>query len=293
MKIAFLGTGNMGLPMARNLAKAGHEVTVWNRTLAKAEHLTEAKLAVTPAEAAADASVAITMLADDPAVESVVFWEQGMLSALPEKAIHVSCSTISVALSKRMAAAHFKNGQRYVSAPVFGRPEAAEAAKLFIVTAGDAKAIAECQPLFSVLGQGTTVIGDEPHLANLVKLTGNFMIATIIELLGEALALGRKHGIEAQAMVDFFTSTLFSAPVFKTYGGLIAQERYEPAGFKLRLGLKDVRLTLAAADAAEVPLPLASLIHDQALAGIGSKLGEKDWSALAKVAARNAGLESK
>jgi 3-hydroxyisobutyrate dehydrogenase-like beta-hydroxyacid dehydrogenase len=293
MKIAFLGTGNMGLPMARNLAKAGHEVTVWNRTLAKAEHLTEAKSAVTPAEAAADASVAITMLADDPAVESGVFGEQGMLSALPEKAIHVSCSTISVALSKRMAAAHFKNGQRYVSAPVFGRPEAAEAAKLFIVTAGDAKAIAECQPLFSVLGQGTTVIGDEPHLANVVKLTGNFMIATIIELLGEALALGRKHGIEAQAMVDFFTSTLFSAPVFKTYGGLIAQERYEPAGFKLRLGLKDVRLTLAAADAAEVPLPLASLIHDQALAGIGSKLGEKDWSALAKVAARNAGLESK
>jgi 3-hydroxyisobutyrate dehydrogenase-like beta-hydroxyacid dehydrogenase len=126
-----------------------------------------------------------------------------------------------------------------------------------------------------------------------VKLTGNFLIATIIELLGEALALGRKHGIEAQAMVDFFTGTLFSAPIFKTYGGLIANEKYEPAGFKLRLGLKDVRLALAAADAAEVPLPLASLIHDQALAGIGNNLGEKDWSALAKVAARNAGLENK
>ena len=220
-----------------------------------------------------------------------MFGEHGILESLAKSAIHVSSSTISVALSKRMGAAHFKHQQRYVAAPVFGRPEAAEAAKLFIVAAGNANTIAECQSLFSVLGQATTVIGEEPHLANVVKLTGNFMIATIIELLGEALALGRKHGIEAQAMVDFFTGSLFSAPIFKTYGGLIAKEKYEPAGFKLRLGLKDVRLALAAADAAEVPLPLASLIHDQALAGIGSNLGDKDWSALAKVAARNAGLE--
>ena len=283
----------MGLPMARNISKAGQEVTVWNRTRSKADQLKEARFAATPAEAVAGANVAFTMLADDAAVESVVFSEHGILAALPKNGIHVSCSTISVALSKRMGAAHFKNGQRYIAAPVFGRPEAAEAAKLFIVVAGDANAITECHPLFSVLGQGTTVIGDEPHLANVVKLTGNFMIATIIELLGEALALGRKYGIEAQAMVDFFTSTLFSAPVFKTYGGLIAKEKYEPAGFKLRLGLKDVRLALAAADAAEVPLPLASLIHDQALAGMGSNLGEKDWSALAKIAARNAGLENK
>ncbi|HET9695822.1 MAG TPA: NAD(P)-dependent oxidoreductase [Terriglobales bacterium] len=292
MKIAFLGTGNMGLPMARNLGKAGHEVTVWNRTRSKANEIKDAKIAVTPAEAVSGVEVAFTMLADDAAVESVVFGERGILAGLPKNAIHVSSSTISVALSKRMAAAHLRQGQRYLAAPVFGRPEAAAGAKLFIVAAGETNAIAECQPLFSALGQGTTIIGDEPHLANVVKLTGNFMIATIIELLGEALALGRKHGIEAQAMVDFFTATLFSAPVFKTYGGLIANEKYEPAGFKLRLGLKDVRLALAAADAAEVPLPLASLIHDQALAGIGNNLGDKDWSALAKVAARNAGLES-
>ncbi len=283
----------MGLPMARNLAQAGQEVIVWNRTRSKANEIKEAKVAATPAEAVEAVDVAFTMLADDAALESVVFGERGILAALPKNAIHISSSTISVALSKRMAAAHFKNGQRYVAAPVFGRPEAAEGAKLFIVAAGDPNAVAECQPFFSALGQGTTIIGDEPHLANVVKLTGNFMIATIIELLGEALALGRKHGIEAQAIVDFFTGSLFSAPVFKTYGGLIAKEKYEPAGFKLRLGLKDVRLALAAADAAEVPLPLASLIHDQALAGIGANLGDKDWSSLAKVAARNAGLENK
>jgi 3-hydroxyisobutyrate dehydrogenase-like beta-hydroxyacid dehydrogenase len=293
MKIAFLGLGNMGLAMARNLLKAGHELTVWNRTLSRASELKGARAAKTPAEAVRGVEVAFSMLAYDAAVESVVFGEHGLLNSLPKNAIHVSSSTISVALSQRLCTVHREHDQRYLAAPVFGRPEAAEQAKLFLCVAGEEKAIAQCEPLFAVLGQGTHKIGAEPHLANVVKLTGNFMIITIIEMLGEALALGRKYGIDAKTLVDFFTSTLFNAPVFKTYGGIIAQEEYEPAGFKFRLGLKDVRLVLAAGDQAEVPVPLASLIHDKALSGMANNMGDLDWSALAKIAARDAGLGGK
>lgn len=292
MKVAFIGLGQMGHGMAQNLVKAGNHVTVWNRSREKGKDLESAgaKLADSVAEAVREAEVAFTMLADDHAVEDVVF-RDGVLSSLPRGAVHVSSSTISVALSERMQKAHHERGQHYLAAPVFGRPEAAAAGKLFVVVAGASDLIERCQPLFSVLGQRTFVLGDQPPMANVVKLSGNFLIASIIECLGEATALVRKHGVDPHLYMDMLTSSLFSAPVYKTYGGLIVDQKFDPPAFKLKLGLKDIRLALAAGDASSVPMPVASVIHDQALAGIANGLGDKDWSSLSQMASRNAGLK--
>lgn len=290
MKIAFLGLGNMGRPMAANLIRAGHQLTVWNRSQERAQGL-EAKVAATPADAARDVEVAITMLADDNALESVVFGGSGFLQTFAKDAIHISMSTISVDLSRRLQQAHAEKGQQYVAAPVFGRPEAAAAAKLFIVPAGPEAPVKKCEPLFSAMGQKTFVIGVDPAQANVVKLSTNFLIAMVIEGLGEAIALTRKYGIDPNAYVDFLTNSLFAAPIFKTYGNLIATEKYEPAGFKLRLGLKDVKLALAAAETIAVPLPFASVIRDHALEGVANGMSDLDWSVLGKIAAQNAGLK--
>jgi 3-hydroxyisobutyrate dehydrogenase-like beta-hydroxyacid dehydrogenase len=291
MDVGFIGLGHMGSAMARNLLKAGHHVTLYNRTRAKAEPLVAAGARVVDKpRAACGGDVLITMLADDPAVETVVFGQEGVVAALPPNAIHVSMSTISVALSDRLAEAHARAGQAYVAAPVFGRPEAAAAAQLFIIAAGGDEAIRRCQPLFDAIGQRTFGVGDKPSAANLVKLSGNFLITSIIESLGEAFALIRKSGVDPHRYLEILTGTLFSAPVYKTYGGLIAEEKYEPAGFKMALGLKDIRLALAAADAQAVPMPVASLVHDHFLAGVAQGQGDSDWSALARLCARNAGL---
>ena len=293
MKIAFLGLGNMGIHMARHLVKAGHDVTVWNRTASKAKELEAhgAKSATSPADAARNAEVAITMLADDRAVESTVFGPEGLIETLPKGAVHISSSTISVALSQRLAQEHAQRGQDYIAAPVFGRPEAAEAGKLFVVAAGAPAVIERCKPVLEAIGQRLFVMGEKPEMANVVKVSGNFLIASVIESLGEAIALARKYGIDPQEYVEFLTSTLFAAPVFKTYGGIIAAERYSPAGFKMRLGLKDVKLALAAAEAVDMPLPVASVIRDHALTAIARGMEELDWSATAKLAAENAGLK--
>src|SRR5664280_786224 len=271
MKIAFLGLGNMGGHMARHLLRAGHDITVWNRTLSKADELRAkgAKVGKSAGEAVKDAEAVVTMLADDHAVESAVLHSEGVLDHLPRGAVHISMSTISVALSEKLAEEHGKHGQQYIAAPVFGRPEAAEAGKLFVVAAGDKSAVERCKPLLEVLGQRVFVIGDKPERANVVKLSGNFLIASVIESLGEAIALTRKYGIDAHAYVEFLTNSLFAAPVYKTYGGIIAEEKYQPAGFKLRLGLKDVRLALAAAEAVDAPLPFASVVRDHMLTAIG------------------------
>ena|SRR5271166_738150 len=291
MDVGFIGLGHMGSAMARNLLKAGHHVTLYNRTGAKAEPLVAAGARVVDKPSAAcGGDVLITMLADDHAVETVVFGQEGVVAALPPNAIHVSMSTISVALSDRLAEAHARAGQGYVAAPVFGRPEAAAAAQLFIIAAGGDEAIRRCQPLFDAIGQKTFGVGDKPSAANLVKLSGNFLITSIIESLGEAFALVRKSGVDPHRYLEILTGTLFSAPVYKTYGGLIAEEKYEPAGFKMALGLKDIRLALAAADAQAVPMPVASLVHDHFLAGVAQGQGDSDWSALARLCARNAGL---
>jgi len=230
------------------------------------------------------------MLAGDDAVEAVFFGNGNGLSALGQGAVHISMSTISVALSDRLAEAHRNAGHSYVAAPVFGRPEAAAAAKLFVVAAGPEATLARCQPLLDAVGQRTFVIGDKPSSANLVKLSGNFLLAAMIECLGEAFALVRKGGIDPHRYLEILTNTLFSAPAYKTYGTIIANQQYEPAGFKMSLGLKDVRLALAAADALATPMPVASLVHDHFLAGVAQGAADSDWSALARLAAANAGL---
>lgn len=292
MKIAFIGLGNMGVPMARHLLRAGHDVTVWNRTTEKADSLKSdgAKVARSLAEATKDAEIAITMLADDHAVESSVLHSNTVIDNLPQGATHISMSTISVALSRRLAEEHAKHGHKYMAAPVFGRPDAAAGGKLFIAAAGDKNVVEHCRPILESLGQKMFVLGDKPEMANVVKLSGNFLIATVIESLGEAIALARKYDIDPHAYVDFLTGSLFSAPVYKTYGGLIADQKYTPPGFKMRLGLKDVRLALAAAEEVDAPLPIASLIRDHMLTALSRGMQELDWSSTAKLAAENAGL---
>lgn len=293
MNIAFIGLGNMGSAMATNLIKAGLTLSVFNRSLARADALKPlgARVAATPGEAADGAEVAITMLADDHALESVVFEKgKGILDSLPPNAIHVSMSTISVAISRRLAAAHADRNQHYVSAPVFGRPEAAAAAKLFIVAAGPAAQIERCRPLFDAMGQKTFVAGDDAHGANLMKLAGNFLITAVIEGLAESFALVRKSGLDVNQFHEILTNSLFNAPIYKTYGGIIAAEKFEPAGFKLPLGLKDNRLLLAAAEEASVPMPMASLVRDRFLAALAQGMGEQDWSAISKLSAKDAGL---
>ena len=291
MKVGFLGLGQMGSAMAANLIKAGHEVTVYNRSRDKAEALAGegAKVAATVAEACGGEAV-FTMLAHDDALSAVVHGDGGVLASLGKGAVHISASTISVAMSERLTREHAAADQHFVAAPVFGRPEAAAAAKLFVAAAGAPDAIQTVTPLFDAIGQRTFVLGEEPKAANLVKLSGNFLIASVIESLGEAMALVEKGGVDRHAYLDLLTSTLFNAPVYKTYGGLIADRKFKPAGFTAPLGQKDIRLALAAGEALNVPLPLASLLRDRFLNLLAHGGEELDWSAIGALAAKDAGL---
>lgn len=290
MHIGFIGLGNMGSAMAANLLGAGHEVIAYNRSQDKVDALAGkgAHPARTVAEAAR-ADVVVTMLADDAAVEAVSFGTDGLVGTLRPGAIHVSSSTISPALAERLTAAHTDAGQRFVSAPVFGRPEAAAAAKLFVVAAGAPDAVTELAPIFDTVGQRTFVMGTEPKAANLVKVSGNFLIASVIESLGEAMALVTKGGVDAGDYLELLTSTLFDAPVYRTYGGLIARREFEPAGFAATGGLKDVGLALEAGAGLQVPLPIASLLRDRFLTLLAAGGGSLDWSAISALSTRDAG----
>lgn len=292
MKVGFIGLGNMGSAIARNLIKAGHDLTVYNRTQSRAEPFASlgARIAATPSEAAADAEVLITMLADDAAVEGAIFAPGNAMQALPAGAVHISMSTIGVGLSRHLAEAHRERKQHYLAAPVFGRPDAAAAGKLFIVAAGPSERIERCRPLFDAIGQKTFIAGEEAHAANVIKLAGNFLITTVIESLAEAFAFGRKFGVDPHDFLDILTNSLFTAPVYRNYGSMIASDKFEPAGFKLPLGLKDNRLLLAAAEEAEAPMPMASLVHDRFVAALASGLGESDWAAIARISYQDAGL---
>jgi 3-hydroxyisobutyrate dehydrogenase-like beta-hydroxyacid dehydrogenase len=231
----------------------------------------------------------MTMLADDGAVEQVVFGENGVASALASGAVHVSNSTIGTALARRLAAEHAKRGQGYLSAPVFGRPEAAESGKLIVVAAGPSQLVELCRPLFDAIGRQTSVAGREPWQANAVKLCGNFMLASLIEAFGETYATLRKAGVDPHVFLEIVDS-LFASPVYGNYGRMIAEERFSPAGFALKLGLKDMRLLLETAAECAAPMPLASLIRDHFLSAVAQGQAEMDWSSMARVLARNAGL---
>lgn len=292
MKVGFIGLGNMGSGMARNLIRAGHSVTLYNRTRSRAEALRPdgATVAATAADAVSAAEAVITMLSDDAALEDVIFGAGGVLQAMPAGSVHVSASTISVALSRRLAAAHQQHKQHYVSAPVFGRPEAAAAAKLFVVAAGPAQQIDRCRSLFDAMGQKLFIAGSEPPMANVVKLAGNFLITTVIEGLAEAFAFTRKSHVDAGRLLEILTGSLFPAPIYKNYGGMIAAEKFEPVGFKMTLGAKDNRLVLAAAEEAGVPMPMASLVRDQFISAIAQGMSDADWAAVARIVYKNAGL---
>lgn len=289
MDVGFIGLGNMGAGMAANLLEAGHSVTVYNRSPQKAQALVDAgaHAAGDLAEACAP-GVVVTMLADDDAVAAVTLGEGGIVDSAPSGALHISSSTISVGLARQLADAHARAGQRFVSAPVFGRPDAAAAATLFVVAAGPGDAVAVAAPLLDAVGQRTFVVSDSPEAANLVKLSGNFLIGSVIESLGEAMALVDKGGVDKHQYLDILTSTLFSAPVYKTYGSLIADERFEPAGFAAPLGHKDIRLVLSAAEELRVPLPIASLLRDRFLTLLANGGEQLDWSAVGSLAARDA-----
>ena len=291
MKAGFIGLGNMGKAMARNLIRAGHQLIVYNRTQRRADELAVegATVAASPAEACAP-GVVMTMLADDTALEETVFGKGGIRDALPQGGVHVSFSTISVALARCLAESHRVRGQAFVASPVFGRPQAAETAKLLLVAAGPEDAVQRCRPLLEAVGDRLFVLGQDAAAANALKLGGNFLIASMLEVLGEAFALMRKSGVDPARFLEIVNGSLFRSPVYENYGKIIVDEKYEPAGFKMRLGLKDVRLILSAGEAANVPLPLASLIRDRLISGIARGYGETDWSAVAKVAAADAGL---
>jgi 3-hydroxyisobutyrate dehydrogenase-like beta-hydroxyacid dehydrogenase len=290
MQIGFIGLGRMGAGMAASLLKAGHEVTVYNRTPGKTGALAEqgAKLARTMADACRGDAV-MTMLANDQAVEQVVLGWGGVIESLAPDALHVSSSTISVALAERMTAAHREAGSRFICAPVFGRPDVAAAGQLAVVAAGPEDAIKAAAPLLDAVGRMTSVVSKTPSAANLVKLSGNFLMASAIEALGEAMALVGHGGVDRHAYLELITSALFDCGPYRLYGGLIADGRFAPAAFAAPLGQKDIRLALAAAEDLGVPMPLAGLLRDRFLALIAQGGGELDWSAIGGLAEADSG----
>ncbi len=293
MEAGLIGLGRMGTGIAKSLLRSGHRLTVFNRTRERAELLRAdgANVAGSVTEAC-QPGVVLTMVADDAALEALVFGKDGIRASLRAGGLHVSLSTISVALSDRLAAEHTKAGQQFVAAPVFGRPEAAESAKLSVVAAGPSAGVQRCKPLFESMGPKLLVVGERPSMANVVKLSGNFLIATVLESLAEALTFARKSGVDPGVLLDFLTTTMFTAPVYKSYGELIVQGKHEPAGFALPLGLKDVRLVLQAAESAGVPMPIASVLRDRFITALARGNQDKDWSVIGRVAAEDAGLSS-
>jgi 3-hydroxyisobutyrate dehydrogenase-like beta-hydroxyacid dehydrogenase len=292
MKITFIGLGNMGSPMAKNLIAAGHSLTLYNRTRQKAEEVAgrSARVANSPREAVKDAEILITMLADDAAVEQVLFGENGALQFLPKGSIHVSMSTISVEFSKRLMQSHATAGQTYVAAPVFGRPEAAEKAKLSVVAAGPSQAIEKCEPIFEKLGERFFKVSEDAWKANLIKLCGNFMLASMLEALGETLAVAQKAQLDPATYVELLNSALFKSPVYENYGKRAASGVFTPAGFALRHGLKDVSFFVKAAVELDVPVEIAQKIQGHFREGVTRGLADQDWTAVSKVIAQDAGV---
>jgi 3-hydroxyisobutyrate dehydrogenase-like beta-hydroxyacid dehydrogenase len=291
MKIGFVGLGSMGSGIAANLLRAGHDVAVWNRSAQKAQNLLEqgALPAKSPRAAASEREIVMTMLADDAALDQVLAGDEGLLNGLGRGALHISLSTISVAGAERAASLHAARGQRFLSAPVFGRPEAAAAAKLFVVAAGARAAFDAANPVLGAISQRVFYIGETPSAANLVKLCGNFAILSAIETMAEAMTLAQKGGVSKKQLFEILTGTLFDCPVYRNYGAALVEDRFKPAGFAAPLGLKDMRLAGQAADALRVPMPVLNVLHDHLLQTIGTEGEDIDWSGIARTVARNGG----
>jgi 3-hydroxyisobutyrate dehydrogenase-like beta-hydroxyacid dehydrogenase len=294
-KIGFVGLGHMGTAMAANLVAAGHRVIAYVRHPNRMGGL--AALGLEPTTEITDlfdCEIVISMLPDDYAVRDVVLGQEdrglkGLASGLRRGAIHLSMSTIGSSASSSLATEHARRGQGYVAAPVFGNPEAAKARQLFIVAGGAVADIERCQPLFDSLGQKTFVVGIDPAHANLVKLLGNMMTATTLEMLGEVVAVALKRGLDPNSFIDIMTSTMFSGRVHKVYGEKIVRQSYAP-GFVMPLALKDVRLALTEAENAGSPMPSVNVVRDRLITGIARGYADLDWTALALIAAEEAGF---
>lgn len=290
MKIGFIGLGHMGQAMAGRLLEQGHEVIAFNRTLDKAQPLREKGATIAGSVAdACQADAVITMVSDDAAIEGIVFGDDGILSHLPDASIHISSSTISFGMAERLARAHREANKHFVAAPVLGRPEAAENGQLFVLAAGEPSLLECVDPVFRAVGQRAFVISERPEQALLVKLASNFLIASVMESLGEAMALVEKGRVDPHRFIAIVTSSLFDAPVYRTYGDLIADRRFVPPQFAASLGEKDVRLGLEAAEDLRVPMPLANLLHDRFLRLLAHD-ESVDWSAIGALAADDAGI---
>ena len=291
MNIGFVGLGKMGAGIAANLVKAGHEVVVWNRSSAKVQALLDlgAQSAATPRQCAAERDLVITMLADDGALLAVCDGADGVMAGLGQ-GLHVSMSTIAVATAERLKQDHAARGQRFLSAPVFGRPEAAAAAKLFIVAAGEDADKQAAAPVFSAVSQRVFKLGTNPAAANLVKLCGNFMILAAVEAMGEAMTLAEKGGVPRAELLQVLTGSLFDVPLYRNYGAMLAEQRFVPAGFAAPLGLKDMRLAAQAADSLRVPMPLLGVLRDHLLQTIAVEGEDIDWSGIGRTIAKNAGV---
>ena len=291
--IGFVGLGSMGLPIASNLVEAGYTLQVYNRSPQKAQPLLDkgAKLCTNSGNVVESRGIVITMLSNDQALEEVVLGENGILEKLDSGGIHLSMSTVSPATAQKLAEHHERRGAHYLAAPVFGRPDAAAARKLWICLSGNEAAKERVLPVLNVLGQGVFDFGEQVGAANVVKLAGNFLIISAIEAMAEAFTLAEKNGIERTKVAELFGQTLFACPIYQNYGRMIAQEQYQPAGFKLSLGLKDVTLALQTARDSQMPMPLGSLLHDRLMAAVARGRGDIDWTGLALAISEEAGIK--
>ncbi|MDF2432589.1 MAG: hypothetical protein JWP44_2220 [Mucilaginibacter sp.] len=278
-KIGFIGLGNMGIHMAKNLISAGYHLRVYNRTMSKAEELDAAAITQckTPAEAADGVHAIVSMVSEDEVLKQVVLGEDGILKKPSKNSVHISMSTVLPETAKQLAKEHQDAGSLYLAAPVFGRPEAAAAKKLFICTSGSQQAKEIAKPILENIGQGIVDFGEDAGGANVVKIAGNFMIMASLEIMAEAFTLAEKNGVDSLKVAEFFGSTIFNAPIFQNYGKLIANKQYQPVGFKTKLGYKDARLALNLAQQSQTPMPVATAVHNRLLAAVAKGWGETDW----------------
>lgn len=288
--IGFIGLGKMGAAMAANLLRAGYRLRVHNRTRSRAEPLATlgATVASSPEDAAEPGGIVVSSLANDQALEEVA--GERLAKRLGAGGLHISTSTVSPETSRRLGKLYQEHGAIYVAAPVLGRPDAAAAAKLWIMVSGAVPGRERARPILETLGQGLFELGDDPGAANVVKLACNFMIASMIEAMAESFTLVQKNGIPRSALADLLVKTIFDCPAYRNYGKLIAEEQYEPAQFALALGLKDMGLVLQTANASTVPMPLADLVHNHFLAAVAKGRGELDWTGLAREVSEEAGM---
>ena len=293
MKVGLIGLGRMGRGMGERLLGGGHDLLVFNRTAAKAADLEKAgaRRAVSVADACRDREIVISMVSDDAALDDVALAAGGIRDSLAKGHVHVAMGTHSAAAIQALAAAHADAGQTLVAAPVLGRPDAAAAGQLVIVAGGPAEAIARCAPAFQVIGRKTAEAGNRPESAIAIKLANNFVLACALEAMAEAFALVRKYGVQPQVFYEVLTEGLFAAPAYKVYGRLMVDQAYDTPGFTAALGLKDVKLALAAGELASVPLPSGSVVRDRLIGAIAHGDTDKDWAVLAREQARACGLE--